>query len=110
MALIAVGMFLAQAIATGHVGRTAKREEAAASGIYLASYYAGGLVGSFELGQVFDRADWPACVAVLIVAFVAATGLARACGAEALVRRRVAACFHAASIRRPTAMGSSASI
>ena len=65
MALVAVGTFLAQAIATGHVGRTAKHDKAAASGIYLASYYAGGLVGSFVLGQVFDRVGWPACVAVL---------------------------------------------
>ena len=78
MALVAVGTFLAQAIATGHVGRTAKRDKAAASGIYLASYYAGGLVGSFVLGQVFDRVGWPACVAVLVVALIAAIGLARA--------------------------------
>ena len=39
MTLVAAGTFLAQAIATGHVGRTAKRDKAAASGIYLASYY-----------------------------------------------------------------------
>ena len=75
---VAVGTFLAQAIATGHVGRTAEHDKAAASGIYLASYYAGGLVGSFVLGQVFDRVGWPACVAVLIVALIAAIGLARA--------------------------------
>ena len=78
MALVAVGTFLAQAIATGHVGRTAKRDKAAASGIYLASYYAGGLVGSFVLGQVFDRVGWTACVAVLVAALIVAIGLARA--------------------------------
>jgi YNFM family putative membrane transporter len=77
MALVAVGTFLAQAIATGHVGRTAKRDKAAASGIYLASYYAGGLAGSFVLGQVFDRLGWTACVAVLIAALVIAIFLAR---------------------------------
>jgi predicted MFS family arabinose efflux permease len=77
MALVAVGTFLAQAIATGHVGRTAKRDKAAASGIYLASYYAGGLVGSFVLGQVFDRVGWPACVSVLVVALIVGIGLAR---------------------------------
>jgi MFS transporter, YNFM family, putative membrane transport protein len=77
MALVAVGTFLAQAIATGHVGRTAKRDKAAASGIYLASYYAGGLVGSFVLGQVFDRFGWTACVAVLGAALVGAIVLAR---------------------------------
>jgi predicted MFS family arabinose efflux permease len=77
MALVAVGTFLAQAIATGHVGRTAKRDKAAASGIYLASYYAGGLFGSFVLGQVFDRAGWSACIVVLIAALIAAIILAR---------------------------------
>ena len=86
MALVAVGTFLAQAIATGHVGRTAKRDKAAASGIYLASYYAGGLVGSFVLGQVFDRVGWTACVAVLVAALARgdragarADGAARSC-------------------------------
>jgi len=77
MALVASGTFLAQAIATGHVGRTAKRDKAAASGIYLASYYSGGLVGSFVLGQVLDRIGWTASVAVLIGALVMAIGLAR---------------------------------
>jgi MFS transporter, YNFM family, putative membrane transport protein len=77
MALVAAGTFLAQAITTGHVGRTAKRDKVAASGIYLASYYSGGLVGSFVLGQVFDRIGWTASVAVLIAALFIAIGLAR---------------------------------
>jgi predicted MFS family arabinose efflux permease len=77
MALVAVGTFLAQAIATGHVGRSARHDKAAASGIYLASYYAGGLAGSFVLGQVFDRVGWTACVAVLVAALLAGIVLAR---------------------------------
>lgn len=78
MALIAVGTFLAQAMATGHVGRIATHDKAAASGIYLASYYSGGLVGSFVLGQAYDRLGWPACVAVLVAALAGAMLLARA--------------------------------
>jgi YNFM family putative membrane transporter len=77
LVLIAVGTFLAQAIATGHVSRTAKQDRAVASGIYLASYYTGGLVGSLVLGQVYDRFGWPACVAVLIVALALAALSAR---------------------------------
>ncbi|TIS89288.1 MFS transporter [Mesorhizobium sp.] len=77
MALIAVGTFLAQAIATGHVSRTASRDRTAASGIYLASYYAGGLAGSFVIGQVYDRVGWTPCVAVLIAVLAAAIGVAR---------------------------------
>lgn len=83
LTLIAIGTFLAQAIATGHVSRTAKQDRAVASGIYLASYYTGGLVGSVVLGQVYDRLGWPACVAVLAAALAAAAVLARALKAPA---------------------------
>jgi len=77
LALIAIGTFLAQAIATGHVSRTAKQDRAVASGIYLASYYAGGLVGSLVVGQVYDQFGWPACVATLVAALALAAVAAR---------------------------------
>ncbi|TKB19987.1 MAG: MFS transporter [Mesorhizobium sp.] len=77
MALAASGTFLAQAIATGHVSRTASRDRAAASGIYLASYYAGGLAGSFLIGQIYDRVGWTACVAALVAVLAAAIAVAR---------------------------------
>ncbi len=62
LALVAVGTFFAQATATGFVGRAATTERGAASGLYLASYFLGGLVGSAVLGQVFDRLGWTATV------------------------------------------------
>jgi predicted MFS family arabinose efflux permease len=62
LALVAVGTFLAQATATGFVSRAATGDRGSASGIYLASYFCGGLVGSAVLGQVFDRLGWTACV------------------------------------------------
>jgi predicted MFS family arabinose efflux permease len=77
MALVAIGTFLAQAIATGHVSRTASRDRAAASGIYLASYYAGGLAGSFVIGQLYDRIGWTACVVVLAAVLTSAIVIAR---------------------------------
>jgi predicted MFS family arabinose efflux permease len=63
LALIGVGTFFAQAVATGFVGRAASGDRGSAGGLYLAGYFLGGLVGSFALGQVFDRFGWPACVA-----------------------------------------------
>jgi MFS transporter, YNFM family, putative membrane transport protein len=63
MTLVAVGTFFAQALATGFVGRAAKHSRSAASGLYLASYFSGGLAGSAVLGQAFDRWGWTACVA-----------------------------------------------
>ena len=63
MVLVAVGTFFAQAIATGFVGQAATTNRGAASGIYLASYFFGGMVGTALLGQLFDRIGWAACVA-----------------------------------------------
>jgi YNFM family putative membrane transporter len=63
LALVGVGTFFAQATATGFVGRAATADRGSASGIYLACYFFGGLVGAAVLGQVFDRFGWTACVA-----------------------------------------------
>lgn len=79
MSLVAIGTFLAQATATAYVGRAATTDHGSASGIYLACYFFGGLVGTAVLGQVFDRLGWWACVAgiggALAVAAVLATRL-----------------------------------
>ena len=76
MALAGVGTFFAQATATGFVGRAATTERGSASGIYLASYFFGGLVGTAILGQLFDRFGWSACVAGIGLALALAALLA----------------------------------
>lgn len=76
MALAAAGTFFAQAVATGFVSRAATADRGAASGLYLASYFLGGLVGSAALGQLFDRLSWEAAVAGVGVALLIATALA----------------------------------
>jgi YNFM family putative membrane transporter len=80
MTLIGVGTFFAQATATGYIGRAAATDRAAASGLYLASYYFGGLSGAAVLGQLFDGFGWGACVAgigaVLLIAALLARPLA----------------------------------
>jgi predicted MFS family arabinose efflux permease len=77
MVLVAVGTFFAQAITTGFVGRAATGDRGSASGIYLACYFAGGLVGTAILGQVFDRLGWPACVAGIGLSLAVAALLAQ---------------------------------
>ena len=77
LVLIGIGTFFAQAIATGFVGRAATSNRGAASGLYLASYFFGGLVGSAALGQLFDRLGWAACVAGIGAALAMAAMLAR---------------------------------
>jgi predicted MFS family arabinose efflux permease len=76
MTMVGVGTFFAQAIGTGFVGRAAMGNRAAASGLYLASYYLGGLAGAAILGQVFDRLGWGATVAGIGLALAAAALLA----------------------------------
>ena len=75
MVLVGVGTFFAQATATGFVGRAATADRGSASGIYLACYFFGGLVGSAVLGQIFDRLGWTACVAGIGVALAVAAAL-----------------------------------
>ena len=75
MVLAGIGTFFAQAVGTGFVGRAAKTDRAAASGLYLASYYLGGLAGAALLGQLFDRYGWPACVAGVAAALLLAAVL-----------------------------------
>jgi len=76
LTLVGIGTFFAQAIATGFVGRIATEDKGAASGIYLASYFAGGLVGTAVLGQLFDRFGWGACVGGIALSLIAAAILA----------------------------------
>lgn len=95
LVLVGVGTFLGQAIATGFVGRAASGDRASASGLYLASYFLGGLAGSAVLGQVFVAAGWTACVAgialALLVACVLALGLRKhAAGSVSSTARRPA--------------------
>jgi len=72
MVLIGVGTFFAQAVATGFVGQAAHDNRGVASGTYLACYFAGGLVGSAILGQLFDHFGWKVCVAGIGAALVVA--------------------------------------
>jgi predicted MFS family arabinose efflux permease len=76
LAIVGVGTFFAQATATGFVGRAAKHDRAAASGLYLSSYYLGGLAGAALLGRIFDAFGWPATVAAIAASIALAGALA----------------------------------
>jgi MFS transporter, YNFM family, putative membrane transport protein len=74
--LVGIGTFFAQATATGFVSRAATTDRGSASGLYLASYFLGGLVGSAVLGQLFDRLGWAACVTGVGISLLVAALLA----------------------------------
>jgi YNFM family putative membrane transporter len=75
MVLVAAGTFFAQAVATGFVSRAARDNKPAASGIYLASYFLGGLAGSAVLGRLYEDLGWTACVAGIGLALAGAACL-----------------------------------
>jgi predicted MFS family arabinose efflux permease len=76
MVLVGVGTFFAQACATGFVGRAATSDRGSASGLYLACYFFGGLVGAAILGQIFDTFGWTACVIGIGISLLVAAILA----------------------------------
>ncbi len=75
--LVGVGTFFAQAVATGFVSRAATADRGAASGMYLAAYFFGGLVGAAVLGQLFDLFGWAACVLGIAAALLLAAWLSQ---------------------------------
>ncbi len=72
LVLMGVGTFMAQATATGFVSRAATADRGSASGLYLASYFLGGLAGAFLCGLAFTMLGWPGTVAAIGVALAAA--------------------------------------
>jgi predicted MFS family arabinose efflux permease len=83
LVLVGVGTFFAQATATGFVSQAATADRGAASGMYLAAYFSGGLAGAAVLGQIFDTQGWPATVAAIAVSL----GLAAVLTAALRIRR-----------------------
>lgn len=77
LTLVGIGTFFAQATATGFIGRAASTDRAAASGLYLASYYLGGLAGAAAVGRIFDVFGWPLSVAVIALSLHIAALLAK---------------------------------
>jgi predicted MFS family arabinose efflux permease len=76
MVLVGFGTFFAQAVGTGFVGRAARSDRAAASGLYLASYYLGGLAGAAAIGPLFDHYGWGMSVLAIAVSLALAGLLA----------------------------------
>lgn len=89
LVLVGIGTFFAQATATGFIGRAAMSDRAAASGLYLASYYFGGLVGAAVIGAIFDHFGWTTSVFGIFIALALAAFLARGLHVDAAPATRV---------------------
>jgi len=60
-------MFLVHSIASAAVNRRAGKRSGLASGLYVSSYYGGGILGSYLPGLVFEHSGWGAMVTSLVV-------------------------------------------
>ncbi|MEM8592438.1 MAG: MFS transporter, partial [Pseudomonadota bacterium] len=78
LTLVAAGAFFAQSVATASVGRTVTHDQAAANGLYLACYYAGGISGAFVVGQIFTLAGWHVAIGVMMALTLTAAVFGRA--------------------------------
>lgn len=58
MFLFCLGMFIVHSIASGYVNKMANSSKAIANGLYISFYYAGGTLGSFTPGVVYQNFGW----------------------------------------------------
>lgn len=66
-------MFLAHAVSTGVVNQIGRHPAALVNGGYVTFYYAGGVLGTYLPGIVYERAGWSAFIGTLVA--VATAGL-----------------------------------
>jgi len=71
MFVFCLGMFIVHAIASGYVNALATKNKGIANGLYISFYYAGGTLGTFIPGVVYEHGGWHWFLHVLtLVAFM----------------------------------------
>ena len=65
LALCSTGSFIGHASASSFIGTVVADSRAAAVGLYVMCYYAGGSAGSALSGVMWNRDGWPGCVALV---------------------------------------------
>ncbi len=64
--LLCGAVFLIHATVAGHINRLGRGQENGVNGLYLSSYYCGGVLGSFGAGVILDTWGWPALITVFL--------------------------------------------
>ncbi len=76
MLLMCTGQFTEHSIAPGLVNRYSQADKGLVNGMYLATYYGGGIMGSYLPGLVYESFGWYACIALFMVVLFMALLLA----------------------------------
>lgn len=58
MFVFCAGMFIIHAIASGYINKLAHKNKAISNGLYISFYYAGGVLGSFIPGIIYQYFGW----------------------------------------------------
>lgn len=58
MFLFCLGMFVVHAIASGYINKLTHEYKGIANGLYISFYYAGGTLGTFVPGVVYEHGGW----------------------------------------------------
>lgn len=74
--LMCIAMFMTHSIAAGWINRAGGSRGSLINGLYVAVYYAGGVLGAYVPGFVYERFGWGAFLLVLAIMLVAAQGAA----------------------------------
>jgi predicted MFS family arabinose efflux permease len=67
LALVATGVFIAQATASSYIGAATKEDRGLAVGLYSTFYYVGGSAGASLPAVMWNTGGWPATVALVMV-------------------------------------------
>lgn len=67
LAILAAGVFVAQAVTSSYIGVATRHARASAVGIYSVFYYAGGTLGSAMPGWFWTHGGWPASVVLIAI-------------------------------------------
>ncbi len=85
MFLVCTGQFLEHSISPGLINRMSDKDKGAVNGLYLSVYYAGGSMGSYLPGFVYELWGWNIFIGVL--SFILVGGLLATLGLERHVPR-----------------------
>ena len=68
LGVFVTGLFFSQSLALAFVGRIGGQSKGAAAGLYVASYYIGGSLGSIGCGLAWEKAGWNGCALLVLMA------------------------------------------
>jgi len=74
--LMCIAMFMTHSIAAGWINRAGGSRGSLINGLYVAVYYAGGVLGAYVPGFAYERAGWGAFLLVLGIMLVGAQAAA----------------------------------